>query len=81
MSHEISCRDAIAKLWDFLDEELDAEGCAQMREHLERCRACFPHYDFQRAYRDFMASCRNDCAPPELRRRIFMRLLQEPPTD
>ena len=81
MSQEISCRDALAKLWEFLDEELDAQASAQMQQHLERCRACFPHYDFQRAYRDFMAACRTDCASPELRRRIFMSLLEEARTD
>lgn len=73
----MSCREAVQKLWEYVDQELDEAACEQVRAHLDRCRHCFPHYDFQRAYREFMASCRSGCAPPELRRRIFLSLLEE----
>ncbi|HUF49760.1 MAG TPA: mycothiol system anti-sigma-R factor [Longimicrobiales bacterium] len=77
MSDAITCRQAVEKLWEFLDQELDDAACEQVREHLDACRACFPHYEFQRAYREFMATCRAGCAPPGLRRRILMSLLAE----
>jgi anti-sigma factor (TIGR02949 family) len=74
----ISCREAVGRLWEFIDNELDDATCEQVREHLERCRNCFPHYQFQQAYREFMATCKDgQCASPELRKKIFAALLGE----
>lgn len=84
MSDPISCSDALEQLWQLIDCELCTEDAARVQEHLDRCRHCYPQYDFHRAYRQLVAShCRQD-APADLRRRIFMRLLEEggetPPT-
>jgi mycothiol system anti-sigma-R factor len=73
----LSCRDAIEQLWAYIDQELDASTSDQVRTHLERCQHCFPQYDFQRAFCEFLAASCRDKAPPELRRRIFLQLLKE----
>jgi anti-sigma factor (TIGR02949 family) len=75
--HQVSCRDALAELWAFIDRELDQASAEEVRAHLDRCRSCFPQYDFQRAFRAFMATQARTTAPPELRRRIFLKLLSE----
>jgi anti-sigma factor (TIGR02949 family) len=76
--NELSCSDALEQLWALIDQELESADADRIREHIDRCRHCYPHYDFDRAYRDLLAlQCRQQ-APPELRRRIFMRLLQDP---
>ena len=78
MTENISCSEAVSKLWELIDQELDEASCENVRAHLERCRYCFPHYEFQQAYRDFMSSCKDGtCASPELRRRIFASLVAE----
>ncbi|MGH7449187.1 MAG: mycothiol system anti-sigma-R factor [Longimicrobiales bacterium] len=77
MSEDISCSDALEQLWSFIDRELCTEDAARVQEHLDRCRHCYPQYDFDRAYRRLVAlQCRQE-APPELRRKVFMRLLEE----
>lgn len=73
----MTCRDALDQLWEYIDRELDDATADQVRVHLERCSHCFPQYDFQRAFRAFMATSCRECAPPELRRRIFLQLLGE----
>lgn len=75
----IRCSDALDQLWALLDQEICDEDAAPLREHLERCQHCYPQYDFERAYRQLLAMQCNEQAPPELRRRIFMRLLEETP--
>ena len=74
----IPCEEALARLWDFLDGELDASDEAAVRKHLEICNRCYPQYDFQRAYFEFARRLREGAtAPPELRRRLFQRILVE----
>jgi mycothiol system anti-sigma-R factor len=77
MSEHISCSDALEQLWALIDQELCTEDAARVQEHLERCARCYPQYDFQRAYRQLVASQCREKAPPELRRKVFMRLLEE----
>lgn len=78
MTGMMPCEEALARLWDFLDGELDASEEAAVRKHLEICHRCYPQYDFQRAYFEFTRRLRDrESAPPELRRRLFQRILVE----
>jgi mycothiol system anti-sigma-R factor len=73
----LSCSEAVEQMWAYIDGELaDVEGEA-VREHLAACRRCYPHYDFQKAFCQFLRGHRGAGAPPELRRRLFLRLLAE----
>ncbi|HEX6309351.1 MAG TPA: mycothiol system anti-sigma-R factor [Longimicrobiales bacterium] len=74
---EISCSDALDQLWALIDSEIGPVDAERVREHLERCSHCYPQYDFDRAYRELLALQCREQAPPALRRRIFMRLLEE----
>lgn len=69
------CAAAMRQLWDFLDEELTPDRQAAMREHIEQCKRCFPHYDWEKALLDALACSRPDCcAPTSLRERLVHRL-------
>ncbi len=73
----IPCQQAMMRLWEFLDRELDPVSEDEVRSHLEVCRRCYPRYDFQRAYFGLMQRLANEPQPPELRSRIFQALLAE----
>jgi anti-sigma factor (TIGR02949 family) len=73
----MNCDHAMEQLWALIDQELDLTDAAALREHLDACQRCYPEYDFQRAYRAFIASRCRHAAPPDLRRRVFMSLLAE----
>jgi anti-sigma factor (TIGR02949 family) len=77
MTRPITCNDALDQLWALIDQDLCADDAECVQKHIERCTACFLHYDFERAYRQLVALQSRQEAPPELRRRIFMRLLEE----
>lgn len=73
----VSCTQTLDRLWELLDQECDAVASERLLTHLEACQRCYPHYDFQRAYRAFIAErCRHG-APAALRRKVFMALLEE----
>lgn len=66
------------KLYEYLDQEIDnAELVEMIREHLEDCKRCFPKYQFEKAFLTFIAELGRTNAPPQLRRRIFDRILEE----
>jgi mycothiol system anti-sigma-R factor len=73
----IPCDQVVAKLWEYLDQELAPEASAQVQQHLEICRRCFPQYDFHRAYREYLLHVRRESVPPALRQRIFEAILAE----
>lgn len=73
----VPCREAVSRLWEYLDGELAGPDAEAIREHLETCARCFPHTEFQRAYRDYMARTGQGGLPPEVRRRVFQALLSE----
>lgn len=77
MTENISCSDALEQLWALIDDELCTEDADRVQKHLDRCRNCYPQYDFDRAYRQLVAMQCREQAPAELRRRVFMKLLEE----
>lgn len=72
---DLSCSDALEQLWALIDQELGPEDADRVREHLDRCRSCYPHYDFDSAYRQLLALQCRECAPAETRRKLFFKLL------
>jgi anti-sigma factor (TIGR02949 family) len=72
-----SCQHTLEQFWEFIDEECDAETSERLQAHLAACQSCFPQYDFQRAYRVFLAQRCRHAAPAELRKKIFLALLEE----
>lgn len=70
----MDCREFEAKLWAFLDGELDAAVCAELRAHLENCPGCLDHYRFEDALRGFVRRCCHEPVPDALRDRLY-RLL------
>jgi len=77
----ITCRDALARLYEFLDGELTGEKAAEIRRHLEICEACYPDLCFGRAFRDALrrAAQGQAAAPEELRKKVAELLRSLPP--
>ena len=74
----MNCHEAVDRLYEYLDQQLTAEAEREVRQHLEACRPCGRHFDFEQAFLRFVeARCRSRCAPPELKRRILHELFDE----
>ncbi len=73
----ISCREAVERLWSFIDGELDASDAGRVEAHLDACRGCSPQHDYQRAFREFLRRHAEKPVPADLRKRVFMSLLRE----
>ena len=72
MTERFDCAAAMRQLWDYLDQELSEERMAAMRDHLDRCQGCWPHYDFDKAFLAAIARAQQGrTCPDEVRRRVL----------
>jgi anti-sigma factor (TIGR02949 family) len=56
----MSCEHVIRLLWEYLDNELDAERRLRVREHLAVCEHCREHFTFEGAFLRAVASHLDD---------------------
>lgn len=68
----LTCKEVLARLYEYLDGELPAEDLAAVREHLERCQECYPQLRFCQSFQEALrrAAHGQPGAPPALRARI-----------
>lgn len=73
----ISCTEALEQLWAYIDGELPEGDARGVRAHLEACKGCHPHFDYQKAFCQFLRRMAQTPVPASLRRRVFLALLEE----
>ena len=82
MGESIDCREAHARLYDYLKRELTPEVEAEMRAHLDRCRPCFTHMRFEANFLLMLETRARRCGcPGTLRARILSALRTEMESD
>jgi mycothiol system anti-sigma-R factor len=68
---ELTCEESLARVYEYLDGELDAAEHEAVRRHVEKCRNCYPHFDFERLFLDYVHEIgAGECPNPELGRRV-----------
>lgn len=78
MGQPIDCREAEARLDDYLKQELTPELAVEVRAHLDRCRSCFRHARFEESFlRMLEERARREVCPGPVRDRIVRALRQE----
>jgi anti-sigma factor (TIGR02949 family) len=74
----IECHQAMEKLFEFLDRELDPGEHEQVAKHFEVCARCYPHLVFEQSFRDALHRAREgEAPPPEVRGKVIEALKQE----
>jgi anti-sigma factor RsiW len=76
----IGCRDAVERLWTYLDDELDETDRQAVDEHLAFCLRCCGEVAFARELRRTLAVRSEPALPDDVRRRLegFIGCLEEP---
>jgi anti-sigma factor (TIGR02949 family) len=79
---QVNCREAMAKLDEYLKQELTPELATEVRRHLAHCRPCFSHARFEENFLAMMESCgRKETCPDKLRAKILAALKSEAKRD
>ena len=71
----IDCTTAVQRLWDYLDEELDEARVVEVRQHLETCRPCLQHADFDRRFLEALGQVRDLHLMPQAAKAHVLRAL------
>ena len=73
----IPCEEAAARLFEYLDGELDEVSREEVEHHLEICARCYPRLVFERSFLEAVERVqRGEKAPAELRNRV-MAVIEE----
>ncbi len=74
----INCRQAVERLWSYLDRHLERAQEEQLEEHLGLCRHCCGELEFAKQVRAKLAGLGSETSP-QVRQRLldFARSLEE----
>ena len=67
---EISCEEALRRVFEYLDRELDEHAHGEMERHLRRCRGCFSRAEFEKRLKAQLRQTGRSEAPAALQTRI-----------
>jgi mycothiol system anti-sigma-R factor len=71
----MTCQEAVDKLYEYIDKETDDITAAQIEKHLDLCRLCCDHFEFERKMKDLVQeSCIQQKAPSILKDNILKAL-------
>ncbi len=71
----MTCREAVNKLHEYIDSELDSATTKKIKKHLDLCRLCCDQFEFETTMKKFVHKC---CAaakaPSVLKEKILKSL-------
>jgi|SRR5437868_11325792 len=73
--HDTPCDEVLARVYIYLDGELDQGGCGKVREHLGECGPCLREYGLEEAVKKLVnKSCGSEPVPDDLRSKVLGRI-------
>lgn len=75
----VSCQEALRRLYELLDGELDAHSAQEVRRHIELCEGCHPAVRHTTEFREALhrAARGQPLCPESLRRKVGEMLRAE----
>ena len=70
----IDCREAVRRMWAYLDHALERGPVEEFETHLEACQRCCGELEFSRHLKAMAATSGSKTLPDPLRRRIELLL-------
>ncbi len=75
--HEVDCAEILRRVYEYLDNEMEAADCEKWRQHLDECGPCLEKYGLEQVVKELVhRSCGCDPVPQQLRRKVLMRIAQ-----
>lgn len=66
----IDCEEALRRLAEYLDHELDEVPETEVAHHLETCRSCYSRAEFESGLKSRLRELRQEPVPPSFEDRI-----------
>lgn len=75
--HETSCSEVLDRVYAYLDGEMSASDCEQIKQHLDECGPCLREFGLEEAVKRLVAKhCGCDPVPIALRSKVLVRIRQ-----
>ncbi|MFI6521699.1 mycothiol system anti-sigma-R factor [Spirillospora sp. NPDC050679] len=75
--HDTPCTEVLARVYTYLDGELDQGGCSEVKDHLDECGPCLREYGLEEAVKKLVGkSCGCEPVPEDLRAKVLGRIEQ-----
>ncbi|MQA04730.1 MAG: mycothiol system anti-sigma-R factor [Streptosporangiales bacterium] len=72
---EVDCREVLARVYTFLDNELEDADYEQVRQHIDDCAPCLREFGIEQEVKTLVArKCGCDPAPNGLREKVLGKL-------
>jgi mycothiol system anti-sigma-R factor len=62
----MTCKEAVDRLNEYLDNELDNATAVQIKKHLDICRLCCDQFEFEKTLKDLVHKCCSQARAPIL---------------
>jgi mycothiol system anti-sigma-R factor len=72
----MTCKEAVARLHEYLDQELDNATHKQIQKHLDLCRLCCDQFEFEKAMKGLVQNCCSESKAPAILRNKISELLK-----
>ena len=73
--HDVPCSEVLARVYSYLDDEIETTGYAQIREHLDECGPCLREYGLEEAVKRLVHKCcGSEAVPAGLRTKVLSRI-------
>lgn len=73
--HDVPCTEVLARVYSYLDGEIEDKGFEQIREHLDECGPCLREYGLEEAVKRLVQKCCGaEAAPSALRTKVLVRI-------
>ncbi|HTY70903.1 MAG TPA: mycothiol system anti-sigma-R factor [Actinomycetes bacterium] len=74
---ETDCREALERVYSYIDGEIPDEEKLRIRQHLDECAPCLRQYGIEQEVKVLIARCCGaETASRELRSRVLSRIAQ-----
>lgn len=74
---KVSCQEAIAAVYEYLDGELESASSDQVRAHFDACARCYPHLRLEEAFRAALRRAAGGEEAPQALKERLRTLLDE----
>jgi mycothiol system anti-sigma-R factor len=73
--HEVPCSEVLARVYSYLDGEMEDVGSVQVRQHLDECGPCLREYGLEELVKKLVHKCcGQEAVPGELRAKVLSRI-------
>jgi mycothiol system anti-sigma-R factor len=75
--HEVPCSEVLARVYTYLDGEIEDASYKDIRQHLDECGPCLREYGLEEVVKKLVHKCcGHETVPGELRTKVLTRIAE-----